>query len=88
MLHRKVHTNEIIESELPFQLIVEASIFELLTEFDDEPEEAFRVVVRHRQVSLSHEAPQVALRQEGCGEGHITAESAAAGHFWHKSHQS
>lgn len=87
MLHRKVHTNDIIEAKLTLQMVIEARVFELLREEKDDAEETLRVFIRHRKMSLPLQAPQVALRQKGCGEGHIAAVPAATRHFRHKSHE-
>ena len=61
MLHGEVHFHDIIEAIITLEMIIEARMLELLREEENDAEKTLRVIIWHREVSLSFEAPQVAL---------------------------
>ena len=64
MLHRESHFNEVIETELLSEAVVELSALELLEEEDKNFGQAIRVLILDRQVVLTLKTANEALDEE------------------------
>ena len=64
MLHRESHFNEVVETELLSEAVVELSALELLEEEDKNFGQAIRVLILDRQVVLTLKTANEALDEE------------------------
>lgn len=62
MLHREPGANQVVELELSYEAGVELGVFELLTKRYQQFSHPPRVLVAHCQVTISLEAPDIALQ--------------------------
>ena len=73
MFQCKLHSQDVIKSELTLQVIVELNFLELLREEQNDSQNALRIIAWHQEMALSLETSQVALSQESRRERQILA---------------
>ena len=85
VLHREIVSNDVIKAEIALQ-VIEAYSFELLREKKNDAKKSLRVIIRHRKMALTFQAPQVALRYVCCRERQVAAQSGLS-NVWHQSNE-